>query len=295
MAASMTIAKTSNTAGSPVTKCFVSNSASTDDVGLKEQVGATNVKGSDNLQELLDMKRKLEEYNYGGIPAKSDEAINEESQVDIISSWNIAESLPKKIQDHFVFIVSQFMYIPWNYAQRQAAIPVSSQDGDSCTPSITIGAAEKFESHVTEYIKRADELLFHRQTCGNCWRYYASYEGDKTRKRPSGNPQVAADFHKGDAALEFIKHVMRKNLLRFVRVREFAPEAEFRDQCHSFILPNVICRLQPPSNGELSRQYLRLHLKNHLPEVEPLVGSSFFLTSMPFFKDSNLLLHEIRK
>lgn len=57
------------------------------------------------------------------------------------------------LQDHFVFIVSQFMYIPWNYAQKQAAIRASLQNGDSCTPSINIGAAEAFESEMTEYIK----------------------------------------------------------------------------------------------------------------------------------------------
>ena len=39
-----------------------------------------------------------------------------------------------------------------------------------------------------------------------------------------------------------IVQVMRKNLLKYVRVREFAPEAEFCDPCPSFILPNVICR-----------------------------------------------------
>lgn len=57
------------------------------------------------------------------------------------------------LQDHFVFIVSQFMYIPWNYAQKQAAIQASSQNGESCTPSITIGAAANFESHMSDYIK----------------------------------------------------------------------------------------------------------------------------------------------
>ncbi|MED6160430.1 hypothetical protein PIB30_051460 [Stylosanthes scabra] len=73
----------------------------------------------------------------------------------------------------------------------------------------------------------------------------------------SGLPQIEGDPHRGDASLEFIKHVcavlaldqsvqhdvlvMRKNLLKYVRVREFAPEAEFRDPCHSFILSNVIC------------------------------------------------------
>jgi hypothetical protein len=57
------------------------------------------------------------------------------------------------LQDHYVFIVSQFMYIPWNYAQKQAAIRASVLSGDSCTPSINIGAAEVFESEITEYIK----------------------------------------------------------------------------------------------------------------------------------------------
>lgn len=45
------------------------------------------------------------------------------------------------------------MYIPWNYTRKQAAIRASVQNGDSCTPSINIGAAEAFESEITEYIK----------------------------------------------------------------------------------------------------------------------------------------------
>lgn len=44
----------------------------------------------------------------------------------------------------------------------------------------------------------------------------------------------------------WIKHFylqrMRKNLLRLIHVKEFAPEAQFHDPCPSFILPNVICR-----------------------------------------------------
>lgn len=57
------------------------------------------------------------------------------------------------LQDHFVFIVSQFMYIPWSYAQKQAAIRASLQDGNLSTPSVTIAGAENFESHMTEYLK----------------------------------------------------------------------------------------------------------------------------------------------
>ncbi|GAU25117.1 hypothetical protein TSUD_274060 [Trifolium subterraneum] len=203
----------------------------------------------------------MDQYNYGGIPAKSDEAMDDESQVDIISSWNIAEYLPKKIQDHYVFIVSQFMYIPWNYARKQAAIRASVLSGDSCTPSINIGAAEAFESEITEYIKEQISSYFTDKLLGVVRDIVLHMKGmgrsENDPSTSSGLPQLADDLHRGDAALEFIKHVcavlaldqsvqhdvhvMRKNLLKYVRVREFAPEAEFHDPCHSFTLPNVIC------------------------------------------------------
>ncbi|XP_057748671.1 DNA polymerase epsilon catalytic subunit A-like [Arachis stenosperma] len=198
----------------------------------------------------------MDQYNYGGIPAKSDE-----SQVDIISSWNIAEYLPKKIQDHFIVIVSQFLYIPWSYAQKQAGIRESMLNGDSCTPSINIGAAEALESEMIEYIKEqissyfTDNLL--RIVRDIVLHMKGASKSEDDPSTSSGLPQIVGDQHRGDASLEFIKHVcavlaldqsvqhdvlvMRKNLLKYVRVREFAPEAEFRDPCHSFILSNVIC------------------------------------------------------
>lgn len=57
------------------------------------------------------------------------------------------------MQDHFVLIVSEFMFIPWDYAQKQSATREALRNGNSCTPSITIVAAENFESHMVEYIK----------------------------------------------------------------------------------------------------------------------------------------------
>ncbi|XP_075636199.1 DNA polymerase epsilon catalytic subunit A-like [Castanea sativa] len=203
----------------------------------------------------------MDQYNYGGIPAKADDIIPDESQVDIVSSWNIAEYLPKKIQDHFVFIVSQFMYIPWSYAQKQAAIRASLQDGNLSTPSVTVAGAENFESHMTEYLKGQISSYFTDKLLGIVRDTILHMKGmsktENDQNISSGLPQFADKTHKGDAALEFIKHVcavlaldqnvqhdvlvMRKNLLKFVRVREFAPEAEFHDPCPSFNLSNVIC------------------------------------------------------
>ncbi|RZB74984.1 DNA polymerase epsilon catalytic subunit A-like [Glycine soja] len=202
----------------------------------------------------------MDQYNYGGIPTKSDEAVNNESQVDIISSWNIAEYLPKKIQDHFVFIVSQFMYIPWNYAKKQAQIRASLQNGDSCTPSINIGAAEAFESEITEFTKEQIGSYFTHKLLGIVHDIGLHMKGMnrlENNQSTSGLPPLTGDVHRGDASLEFIKHVcavlaldqsvqhevlvLRKNLLKYVDVKEFAPEAKFHGPCHSFILSNVIC------------------------------------------------------
>ncbi|KAL2328488.1 hypothetical protein Fmac_021915 [Flemingia macrophylla] len=202
-----------------------------------------------------------DQYNYGAIPAKSDEVMSDESQLDIISSWNIAESLPKELQDHFVLIVSQFMYIPWNYAKKQAAIRTSMQNGDSNTPSINIGAAEAFESNITEYIKEqissyfAPKLL---EIVHDIGLHMKGMKRSENQIKSSGLPQLMTNVHRGDAALEFIKHVyavlaidrsvqhevlvLRKNLLKYIGVREFAPEAGFYESSCSFILPNVICR-----------------------------------------------------
>ncbi|XP_052109563.1 DNA polymerase epsilon catalytic subunit A-like isoform X2 [Arachis duranensis] len=85
----------------------------------------------------------------------------------------------------------------------------------------------------------------------------------KSKDDPSTSsslPQIADDQHRGDDPWKFIKNacvalaldqsvqhdvlVMRKNVLKYVRVGEFAPGAEFRDQCHSFILSNVICGVE---------------------------------------------------
>ncbi|XP_057988015.1 DNA polymerase epsilon catalytic subunit A isoform X2 [Hevea brasiliensis] len=213
----------------------------------------------------------MDQYNYGGIPARADDSSQsesqgehsqrEESQVDIVSSWNIAEYLPKKIQDHFVLIVSEFMFIPWDYAQKQAANRASLQNVSLCTPSITIAAAETFESHLVEYLRGQISTYFTDKLLGIVRDTVLHMKGinksENDQQISSSFPQLVGNINRGDPALEFIKHVcavlaldhnvqhevlvMRKNLLKYVRVREFAPEAEFHDPCPSFVLPNVIC------------------------------------------------------
>ncbi|KAI3971229.1 hypothetical protein MKX01_021996 [Papaver californicum] len=215
----------------------------------------------------------MDQYNYGVIQAKADGAsssdvsrtrddcIADEPQIDIVSNWNISEYLPKVTQDHFILIVSEFLYKPWKYAQEQAAVRASSVDGSLCTPSITGAAAESFEIQLTAFLKEqvrsyftAKLLKIVRDITQHFKTNKSRNDGQKSHELPH---VVGSSSHTGDAALEFIKHVcavlaldrsvqhnalvLRRNLLKFVRVKEFDPVAEFRNPCLSFTLPNVIC------------------------------------------------------
>ncbi|CAI9778339.1 unnamed protein product [Fraxinus pennsylvanica] len=204
----------------------------------------------------------MDQYNYGGIQARlkdrsaeensevNIESTPDEFQVEIVSSWNIAENLPKATQDHFILIVSEFIYEPWKYAQEQATSRAHTI-GDLCTPSITAATAEILESQMNTYLKKE----------------IGSYFSDKLLKivcdpslHKSDHPISTGPFnniHKGDPALDFIKYIcavlaldqnvqhevliMRRNLLKLVRIREFAPEAEFQNLSMSLTLPNIIC------------------------------------------------------
>ncbi|AQK71203.1 DNA polymerase epsilon catalytic subunit A [Zea mays] len=200
----------------------------------------------------------MDQYNYGGIQAKTQnvDSSDGDNDIDIVSSWNMAEDLPKDTQDHFVLIVSEFLYIPWKFMKEQVAAQATIRDDTSCTPSVTIMAAENLEGQVIEHLRDkisnyfADKLL---RTVSDILHHFKGKSKHESDEPAKSDPHT----HKGDAALEFIKHIcavlaldqnvqhdilrMRKNLLKLVRVKEFAPEAQFQDPCASFTLPNVIC------------------------------------------------------
>ncbi|KAL1314181.1 DNA polymerase epsilon catalytic subunit A [Arachis hypogaea] len=150
----------------------------------------------------------MDQYNYGGIPAKSDESL----KLTLYQAGILLSTCQRKSkQDHFIVIVSQFLYIPWSYAQKQTGIRESMLNGDSCTPSINIGAAEALESEMIVYIKEQISSYF-TDNLLRILRYIVLHikGASKSEDDPStssGLPQIVGDQHRGDASLEFIKHV----------------------------------------------------------------------------------------
>ncbi|URE33478.1 DNA polymerase [Musa troglodytarum] len=210
----------------------------------------------------------MDQLNYGGIQAKwstglPGEDMEDNSQMNVVSSWNIAEYLPRVTKDHFVLIVSEFLYIPWKYLKEQVLIRTTNMMDDSTsTQSITVTAAETLEACVNEYIKEQISNYFTEKllniVCDILRRFKGENKGIKDLHATHVLPcSYESQGNKGDAALEFIKHVcavlaldqnvkhdvlrMRKNLLKRIHVKEFSPEAQFRDPRQSFTLPNIIC------------------------------------------------------
>lgn len=49
-------------------------------------------------------------------------------------------------------IVSEFLYIPWKFMKEQVATQATIRDDISCTPSITVMAAENLERQAIEHL-----------------------------------------------------------------------------------------------------------------------------------------------
>jgi hypothetical protein len=122
--------------------------------------------------------------------------------------------------------------------------------------------------------------------------------------------RVSGQAPKGDYSLEFIQVisavlaldqnvqqdvlVMRKSLLKYIKVKECAAEAEFLDPGPSFILPNVACRyyLTKTNARDLNKHscdWLRLVIEKLFSEIELSFGHKHKSLRIPSFRD--ILVH----
>ncbi|KAL6549287.1 hypothetical protein OROGR_008431 [Orobanche gracilis] len=112
--------------------------------------------------------------------------------------------------DHFILIVSEFLYFPWKFA-RQEAEKRASATGDLCTPSITASTAEVLESQMTEFLKKKIESDFTDKLLKIVWDPSLHMKGrNKSQSDHSisaGSSQSMNNIHERDSALDFIKYV----------------------------------------------------------------------------------------
>ncbi|CAL8464190.1 g3725 [Coccomyxa elongata] len=181
-----------------------------------------------------------------------DEAALEAPAFDHI--WTIKDYLPPKVHEAFLSTLTEFVLLPWREAMR-ASVEGASQGGSQAVAEAR-GAAAAQEA----WLKANMGAHFSRKLLGvvkRIERHMGPHDGDASHQFPRLAGSYLSEEELGTPALAFVRAVcdalrldpsveeevlvLRRNLLLLTHTLEFAPAAEFREPCRSFVLRNVIC------------------------------------------------------
>ncbi|KAK0148516.1 DNA polymerase epsilon catalytic subunit A [Merluccius polli] len=184
----------------------------------------------------------------------------------IESNWNIMQYLPQtaSCQKYFLMIVSAYIAAVYHSMKAElrrntpGATPIKRRGGGtqaSQQAAGDLGALPGMISFSQEYV--SNELTQNFFTITQ--KIQRKVTGTRSVSQPSEMFPSLPGSHLplNNPALEFIKYVcqvlsldvnitnqvnkLKRDLLRLVDVGEFSDQAQFRDPCSSYILPEVIC------------------------------------------------------
>ncbi|KAJ3375373.1 DNA polymerase epsilon catalytic subunit [Allomyces arbusculus] len=154
--------------------------------------------------------------------------------------WNIAEFLPEQIVPVFHDILGDFLTDCYECRPADHAVALSSASGPN-----EAWIQSKRALVQTKYKRRLLQLVP---------RFQRSEHGVDGMTFPS---RLGAHLALTSPTLEFVKdlvtimaldpdiddavRILRRNLLDVLRVREFAPEAQFANPCLPLVVPHVVC------------------------------------------------------
>ena len=193
-----------------------------------------------------------------------DDDEEEEENTAVEMNWDLVKYFPEEppCHEYFNTIVATYInamhdHLEESYGNRiPGATPVrriqNSQTQRSKvgpTPeSLKEFSKELVDQEIAQHLFRVTQKI-HKQLHGQHGQH-----GSKKKNDPAG---LAFESGLSNPALEFVKAIcrvfqldpnieeevirLRRNLLKLVGVGEFSPEAEWKDQCMSYVLPEVIC------------------------------------------------------
>ncbi|PKK16595.1 hypothetical protein A306_00000309, partial [Columba livia] len=171
------------------------------------------------------------------------------------NNWNIAQFLPQaaSCQSYFLMIVSAYIVAVYHSMKEELRrnAPGNTPVKRRCTSQVSqevlgeMGAMPGMITFSQDYV--ANELTQSFFTITQ--KIQKKMSGSRNATEPSDMFPVLPGSYLplNNPALEFIKYVckvnkLRRDLLRLIEVGEFSEEAQFRDPCRSYVLPEVICR-----------------------------------------------------
>ncbi|CAB1321597.1 unnamed protein product [Coregonus sp. 'balchen'] len=211
--------------------------------------GTAQKKGKEDVEE---EGSEDEEEAEGGEEEEEDGAGDVDEVEELIeSSWNIMQYLPQtaSCQKYFLMIISAYIAAVYHSMREElrrnapGATPIKRRGGSqtsqqaagdsSALPGMISFSQEYVSSELTQNFFTITQKIQKKVT------------GTRSVTQPSEMFPVLPGSHLplSNPALEFIKYVcqLKRDLLRLIDVGEFSEDAQFRDPCNSYILPEVIC------------------------------------------------------
>ncbi|GAA6086212.1 DNA polymerase epsilon catalytic subunit A [Tachysurus ichikawai] len=223
--------------------------------------------GADKRKKGKDGDEEASEDEEEEVDEPEEERDGDEYEVEdlIESNWNIMHYLPQaaSCQKYFLMIISAYIAAVYHSMREElrrnapGATPIKRRGGSqasqqpagdvSALPGMITFSQEYVSSELTQNIFTITQKI-QKKVCGT-----------RSVSQPSEMFPVLPGSHLplNNPALEFIKYVcqvlsldanivnqvnkLKRDLLRLVDVGEFSDEAQFRDPCNSYVLPEVIC------------------------------------------------------
>ncbi|XP_073410903.1 DNA polymerase epsilon catalytic subunit A [Dendrobates tinctorius] len=191
-----------------------------------------------------------------------------EDQVEesLENNWNIVQYLPQaaSCQSYFLMIVSAYIVAVYHSMREElrrnapGSTPIKRRQNSQVSqePVGEAGAMPGLITFSQDYV--ANELTQNFFTITQ--KIQKKVTGTRHVTEPSEMFPILPGSHLplNNPALEFIKYVckvlsldsnianqvnkLKRDLLRLIDVGEFSEDAQFRDPCRSYILPEIICR-----------------------------------------------------
>ncbi|KAF5838378.1 hypothetical protein DUNSADRAFT_2987 [Dunaliella salina] len=191
----------------------------------------------------------------GGGEAEEDCQMMDDAEPTVRYQWNLKEYLPPALQEEMVLLLTEFIYLPWKEAQA-----AEQQGASQAAGSQAAAVAHTAEDVQTTYLQKAVPGYFTERLL--------KLVGEAARSiLPSSEhpahqfPQLAGSYlskeELGSPALAFVRTIcallsldirctdavaiLRRQLLKLLKVREFSQAADFKEACLALTLPDVIC------------------------------------------------------
>ncbi|KAE8634027.1 hypothetical protein XENTR_v10002174 [Xenopus tropicalis] len=200
-------------------------------------------------------------------PVNSDDEQSEDQvEESLENNWNIVQYLPQaaSCQSYFLMIVSAYIVAVYHSMREEMRrnapgnTPIKRRQNSQVSQEANAdgGAMPGLITFSQDYV--ANELTQNFFTITQ--KIQKKVTGTRHATEPSEMFPILPGSHLplNNPALEFIKYVcevlaldsnitnqvnkLKRDLLRLVDVGEFSEDAQFRDPCRSYILPEIICR-----------------------------------------------------